>query len=93
MKNPDRNTVERLEDLPNIGKSLAGRLHLVGINKPRDLIGADAIDLYKKLCVITQERQDPCVLDVFMSVIHFMEGGNPLPWWAFTSERKKKNVT
>lgn len=93
MKNPDRNIVARLEDLPNIGKSLAGRLHLVGINKPSDLIGENAVVLYKNLCVLTQERQDPCVLDTFISVIHFMEGGDPLPWWAFTAERKKKNVT
>jgi hypothetical protein len=25
---------------------------------------------------------------VFMSAVHFMEGGDPLPWWSFTHERK-----
>jgi hypothetical protein len=24
-----------------------------------------------------------------MSVVHFMEGGEPLPWWSFTDERKQ----
>ncbi|MCP4579213.1 MAG: hypothetical protein GY846_23310 [Deltaproteobacteria bacterium] len=24
------------------------------------------------------------------SIIYFMEGGEPLPWWSFTDERKKK---
>ncbi|MBA3037008.1 MAG: hypothetical protein FP814_11015 [Desulfobacterium sp.] len=33
---------------------------------------------------------DQCVIDVFISVMHFMEGGNPLPWWSFTGERKQK---
>jgi effector-binding domain-containing protein len=30
----------------------------------------------------------PCVIDVFMSAVHFMEGGEPLPWWSFIQERK-----
>jgi hypothetical protein len=34
-------------------------------------------------------RQDPCVLDVFMSIVHFMDGGEALPWWSFTEERKR----
>jgi len=25
-----------------------------------------------------------------MSVIYFMEGGEPLPWWSFTEERRMK---
>jgi hypothetical protein len=28
------------------------------------------------------------VIDVFMAVVHFMEGGDPLPWWTFTKKRK-----
>jgi hypothetical protein len=30
------------------------------------------------------------VIDVFMSVIDFMEGGGARPWWSFTEERKKQ---
>jgi hypothetical protein len=32
---------------------------------------------------------DLCVIDVLISAVHFMEVGNPLPWWSFTDERKK----
>jgi hypothetical protein len=31
MKNPDRKTVSRLEELPNIGKAMAADLRLIGI--------------------------------------------------------------
>jgi len=89
MKNPDRNTVSRLEDLPNIGKAMAGDLRLIGIDHPKKLIGKDPLKLYDKLCIATGARHDPCVIDVFMSVVNFMEGGDPLPWWAFTEKRKR----
>ncbi len=88
MKNPDRETVSRLEELPNVGKAIAADLHLIGVAHPKDLIGKDAFDMYKKLCAISGQRHDPCVIDVFMSVVHFMEGGEALPWWSFTEYRK-----
>ncbi|MEN6622547.1 MAG: helix-hairpin-helix domain-containing protein, partial [Smithella sp.] len=40
-------------------------------------------------CIISGKRHDPCVIDVFISAVHFMKGGKPLPWWSFTAERKK----
>jgi len=87
IKNPDRKTVSRLEDLPNIGKAMADDLRLIGIDHPKKLIGKDPYKLYEKMCVTTGARQDPCVIDVFMSVVHFMEGGQALPWWSFTKKR------
>jgi hypothetical protein len=88
MKNPDRESVSRLSDLPNIGESIEADLHLIGIDHPKKLIGKNVYDLYHKLCAATGVRQDPCVIDVFLSAVHFMEGGDPLPWWDFTEERK-----
>ena len=90
MKNPDRETVSRLEALPNIGKAMANKLQLIGIDNPRKLIGKEPFELYEALCIKSGKRLDPCVIDIFMSVIHFMEGGEPLPWWSFTDERKMK---
>lgn len=90
MKNPDRDKVARLDALPNIGKALAADLHLIGINHPNRLIGMDPLKMYEALCAATGKRHDPCVLDAFMSAVHFMAGGEPLPWWSFTQERKKK---
>ena len=90
MKNPNRETISRLEELPNIGKAMAADLHIVGIENPGMLMGKDPLILYEKLCEITGKRHDPCVIDVFMSVVHFMDGGEPLPWWSFTDERKRR---
>jgi hypothetical protein len=89
MKNPDRKTVAKLRQLPNIGKAMAGDLHLIGIHHPSELIGKNAFVLFENLCAAAGETHDPCVIDVFMSVIHFMEGGEPLPWWSFTEKRKQ----
>jgi len=89
MKNPNRDTISRLEELPNIGRAMAGDLRLIGIHHPKDLIGKDPFQLYDELCGMSGKKHDPCVIDVFMSIVHFMEGGDPLPWWSFTDERKK----
>ena len=88
MKNPNRDMVSKLEALPNIGKAIASYLRLIGINKPKDLIGQNPFDLHDKLCVKKEKEIDPCVIDVFMAVIDFMEKGEPLPWWEFTEKRK-----
>ena len=89
MKNPNREMVSRLEELPNIGKAMADYLKVIGIEHPRKLIGKDPFELYEELSTTSGKKHDPCVIDVFMSVIHFMEGGDPLPWWSFTDKRKK----
>lgn len=90
MKNPERETVNCLEELPNIGDAMARDLRLIGIDHPKKLIGADPFAMYDALCSATGRIQDPCVIDVFMAAVHFMNGGDPLPWWAFTDARKKR---
>lgn len=77
-----------LEQLPNIGPSLAADLRLIGIQQPQDLRGKDAFGLYQKLCAATGQRQDPCVLDTFMAAIDFMRGAPAAPWWNYTPQRK-----
>ncbi len=89
MKNPNRKIVSELEQLPNIGKVMAKDLQLLGIYHPKQLIGKDAYQLHSELSRITGGEHDPCVIDVFLSVVHFMEGGKVLAWWEFTEERKK----
>ena len=42
-----------LEQLPNIGPSLAADLRLIGIEHPKELRGKDAFVLYQKLCAAT----------------------------------------
>ncbi len=79
---------ERLEQLPNIGPSLAADLRLLGVQHPRELASRDAFQLYQSLCGLTGKRQDPCVLDTFMAATDFMRGAEPRPWWAYTPQRK-----
>ncbi len=79
---------ERLEQLPNIGPSLAMDLRDLGVAHPRELAGKDAFVLYRELCTLRGTRQDPCVLDTFMAAVDFMRGAAPQPWWAYTSDRK-----
>ena len=79
---------ERLEQLPNIGPSLAADLRLLGVLHPRELAARDAFSLYQLLCVKTGKRQDPCVLDTFIAATEFMRGGDPKPWWTYTAQRK-----
>jgi hypothetical protein len=88
MKNPDRNRITKVDALPNIGKSIAKDLDLIGIDHPQKLVGKSPFDLYDKLCKKTGKHVDHCVIDVFMSAVDFMEGGEPKPWWEFTSKRK-----
>jgi len=82
--------VTRLEQIPNVGPATAGDLRLLGIATPRDLRGRDAYTLYDALCRKTGERQDPCVIDVFLAAVRFMEGKPAKPWWAYTEERKRE---
>ena len=84
-----REEVVLLTHLPNIGPSLAGDLQLIGIQTPAQLKGRDPYALFEMLCEMTQQRHDPCVLDVFISVTRFMNGEPPAVWWQFTEERKK----
>lgn len=84
-----REACERLEDLANVGPSIAGDLRRVGVAHPRDLAGRDPVALYDALCAATGARHDPCVLDVFLSAVRFMEGAPPLPRWHYTPERKR----
>ena len=88
-----RTDVKTLQDIPNVGKAIEKKLFLLGLNEPIQLIGRDPYEMYSDLCNITGKRHDPCVLDVFISAVRFMEGGAPEKWWVFTEERKKQMGT
>jgi hypothetical protein len=90
MPKPDRAGVATLEDLPNVGKAIAGDLRAIGIRKPAQLKGRDPYALYASLNRVTGMRHDPCVLDTFIAVVRYVDGGPAKPWWAFTGERKRR---
>ncbi|WP_417761914.1 helix-hairpin-helix domain-containing protein [Shewanella sp.] len=84
-----RQQVTRLTDLPNVGAATAADLQLLGIHHPTQLQGQDPYQLYLRLCELSGERQDPCVLDVMISLVRFADGDAPQAWWHYTAERKK----
>jgi hypothetical protein len=85
-----RGRVKRFTDLPNVGPAFAGDLKLLGFTTPDQLRGQDPLDLYQRLARKTGVRQDPCVLDTFMSLTDFMNGAPPRTWWSYTKERKQR---
>lgn len=85
-----RSHISKLTDLPNVGPTTAGDLRLLGIEMPEQLAGRDAFKLYQQLCDITQVRQDPCVLDVFLSLVDFANGAPARAWWYYTTARKQQ---
>lgn len=84
-----REDVTKLEDLPNVGPAIAEDLRQLGIREPQELQGRDPYQLYETLCDLTRQRHDPCLLDVFISAVRFMDGEKAKPWWKYTAERKR----
>ena len=84
----DRNSVTDLQELINVGPSIAHDLTRIGIKNPQMLIGKDPYNLYRQLCIKDGVRHDPCVIDCFISVVDFMNGNPPQQWWHYTPQRK-----
>ena len=85
-----RNEIISFQDIPNVGKAIEKDFILIGLKEPIELINKDPYLMYNELCNITQQRHDPCVIDVFISAVNYMKGGPPKKWWEFTKERKAK---
>lgn len=85
----DRQHLEKLTDLPNIGPAMAADLTRLGYATPAQLAGADPEEMYLRLCALDGQRHDPCVLDVFVSVTRFLAGEPAQPWWVFSGERRE----
>lgn len=85
-----RNEIISFQDIPNVGKAIEKDFVLIGVKKPIDLVEKDPYKMYNDLCKVTQQKHDPCVIDVFISAVNYMKGGPPKKWWEFTKERKEK---
>ena len=84
-----RSEITELQEIPNVGPATAGNFNLLGISAPSDLIGRDPYQLFDQLCQMTGKAHDPCVIDIFISAVRFMEGARPKKWWEYTAERKR----
>jgi len=75
--------------LPNVGPATALDLVRLGITKPGQLKRKNPGRMYEALCKLDGVRHDPCVRDVFTSLVAFANGAPARPWWHYTPERKK----
>ena len=80
----------RLEDLPNIGASIAADLRAIGIMEPAQLAGRDPLTVYLALGPTMEHRHDPCVLYTLMAAQHYLHTGEAVRWWAFTDAGKRR---
>ncbi len=88
-KTLNRAEITELQQIPNIGPSIAANLRQIGVSSPQDLLGKDPYAMYDELCRITGVRHDPCLLDVFIAATRFMAGEPAKPWWKYTPNRKR----
>jgi DNA transformation protein len=78
----------RLEDLPNIGNSIAADLREIGIMTPRQLAKRNPLETYLAIGGSMGTRHDPCVLYTLMAAKHFLDNGEAVAWWKFTDQGK-----
>jgi len=84
-----RTEIKNLKNIPNVGPATIRYLKTVGINTPFELVGQDPYSMFHELCQVTNRQFDPCLLDVFISAVRFMEGAPEKEWWQYTPERKE----
>ena len=76
---------DELQQLPGIGPSMAQDLRRLGVRSVKDLARRDPERLYVRLCEITGQRQDPCVLYTFRCAVYAARTLRPqaelLKWW------------
>lgn len=89
MNKKMQTAVERLEDIPNIGKSTAGDLRGLGIMTPRQLAMRDPLATYLALGGPMGKRHDPCVFYTLLAARHYLQSGEATPWWKFTEQGKR----
>ena len=81
---------DRLEDIPNIGKSIAADLRGLGIMTPSQLVARDPLKTYLALGEAMGKRHDPCVFYTLLAARHYLQSGESIQWWKFTEEGKQQ---
>lgn len=82
---------DELQRAPGIGPSLAQDLHDLGVHSLAALARRDPEQLYRRLCEIRGQRQDPCVLYAFRCAVYFARTPRPraelTKWWNWKDRR------
>lgn len=88
MRSASQDQPAKLEELPNIGKSISSDLRAIGIFFPQQIAERDPHATYIELGGVMGHCHDPCVLCALLSEQHFLESGEALLWWTFNGEGK-----
>lgn len=79
-----------LSDLRNVGTATLADFAVLGIKSVEQLSACNPDNLYRDLQILTAQRHDPCVWDVFAAAIHQAQTGEAQNWWVFTPIRKAR---
>jgi hypothetical protein len=83
----------QLGDLISVGPAMLRDFEVLGVRGVRQLARQNPERLYEKLCRMTNQHQDICVVDVFRAAV--AQARNPrLPvercqWWWWSRNRRK----
>jgi DNA transformation protein len=84
-----QHNASKLEEIPNIGKSIASDLRSLGILTPQQLATRDPLEVYFALSDSMGHRHDPCVFYTFLAAQHYLQSSETIPWWKFTEQGKR----
>ena len=91
-----RKETQKLQDLISVGPAMLRDFELLGIRNVAQLAKSDPRTMYRRLCEITNEKQDICCLDVFNAAV--AQARSPrLPvekcvWWYWSRKRKARRA-
>ena len=86
---------KELGQLVSIGPAMLRDFELLGIRSMAQLARRSPTRMYRQLCEITGEHQDPCVLDTFSAAV--AQARNPMlppeqcQWWYWSRQRKAES--
>ncbi|MHC4487289.1 MAG: helix-hairpin-helix domain-containing protein [Planctomycetota bacterium] len=67
----ESSSLQELEQIPGVGKTIAQYMQNIGINSIDDLKGRQAEQLYDRLCEFKASPVDRCMLYVFRCAIYY----------------------
>jgi len=85
-----------LADLISVGPAMLRDFELLGIRSVPQLARQNPKRLYQRICRLTGQRQDICVLDVFSAAV--AQARDPLlpaeqcQWWYWSRRRKARHA-
>jgi hypothetical protein len=80
-------SLQKLEDLPGIGRKIAQDLRAIGVKSPCDLKDRNPQQLYEKLCISKASPMDRCVLYALRCATYYLSRHKHnlclLKWWSW----------